>query len=401
MLSQPFLALDKIFQLPIRLPAGGAGFRVSVRRFRQSPAAGVITCAILFFKQGRRSSREGRGCGARPGPQARQGIGLAPEIIDIRQFEPRALEPLIQAESRVWDAALRWDYSAAAELVATCLKEKRLSGYALVTDQRIQGYSFFFYEGEKGLIGNLFVEPDGPAGAEQARFLLDHVLETMLATPGIRRVETQLPHYSLEDLSASFQTRNFQGYRRHFMSVSLDPWRAEGERPPARLPSALPPDFLMVPWERKHDREAAQLLCLTYRDHVDAAINDQYGSVAGADRLVDNIVRHRGCGEQLPQASQVAIHRKSRKLAGILAITAVRTGTAHIPQVAIAREFQGSGLGTAMMGASLERMARKGFREVSLTVTEMNSGAVRLYERLGFETFRTFGAFVWNQTGKP
>jgi ribosomal protein S18 acetylase RimI-like enzyme len=326
---------------------------------------------------------------------------LAPEIIDIRQFDPPALQPLIEAESRVWGANLRWDYTAAAEMISACLKEKRLSGYALVKESRVQGYSFFFYEGEKGLIGNLFVEPDGPAGAEQARFLLDHVLETMLATPGIRRVETQLPHYALEELLASFHSRDFQAYRRRFMSVPLDPWRAASGRPPARIPPALPADFLMVPWERKYDREAAQLLYLTYRDHVDAAINDQYGSLAGAERLVDNIVRHRGCGEQLPQASQVAIHRNSRKLAGILAITSVRAGTAHIPQIAIAREFQGTGLGSAMMEASFERLARKDFREVSLTVTEMNSGAVRLYERLGFETFRSFGAFVWNRAAKP
>ena len=102
----------------------------------------------------------------------------------------------------------------------------------------------------------------------------------------------------------------------------------------------------------------------------------------------------------MPRTSLVAIHQDSHKLAGILAITAVRPGvTAHIPQVAVAHEFQGCGLGSAMMGLSFRDLAERGFREVSLTVTEMNSGAVRLYERLGFVTFRTFGAFVWNRSG--
>ncbi|PYU98743.1 MAG: GNAT family N-acetyltransferase, partial [Acidobacteria bacterium] len=114
-------------------------------------------------------------------------------------------------------------------------------------------------------------------------------------------------------------------------------------------------------------------------------------------RLLENIVHHRGCGKYLAQSSLVAIHRPTWKLAGLLALTAVHSSTAHIPQVAIGREFQGLGLGTAMMKLSLAGLARSGYREVSLTVTDQNSGAVRLYERLGFETLRTFGAFVWER----
>jgi ribosomal protein S18 acetylase RimI-like enzyme len=324
---------------------------------------------------------------------------LAPEIIDIRQFEARALRPVLQVESRQWDSALRWDYAPSVELIADCLEEKRLSGYALVLERQLRGYCFFFYEGEKGLIGNLFVDPQDGPGLEHARLLLAHVLETMLATPGIRRVETQLPHYSFDDLYPVFQEKQFQGYPRYFMAATLAPWTKDRDGVTSRTSRGLTPGFVMIPWERKHDREASQLLYLSYRDHVDAVINDQYGTLSGSQRLIDNIVRHRGCGEHLPGASQVAFHESSRKLAGILAITAVRSGTAHIPQVAVAREFQGSGLGSAMMGQSFQELAQRGFREVSLTVTESNSGAVRLYQRLGFETFRTFGAFTWSSRG--
>ncbi len=154
---------------------------------------------------------------------------------------------------------------------------------------------------------------------------------------------------------------------------------------------------MIKPWERKYDREAAQLLHRAYSHHIDTVINDQYGSVAGTGRLIDNIVHHRGCGEYLPRPSLVAIHRATQKLAGVLAITSVRPETAHIPQVAIANEFQGVGLGTTMMEWSFQELAEAGYREVSLTVTDLNCGAVRLYERLGFETFRVFGAFVWNR----
>jgi ribosomal protein S18 acetylase RimI-like enzyme len=42
-------------------------------------------------------------------------------------------------------------------------------------------------------------------------------------------------------------------------------------------------------------------------------------------------------------------------------------------------------------------LVRAGYQRVSLTVTDTNAGALRLYERLGFKTFRTFGAFVFNR----
>jgi len=325
-----------------------------------------------------------------------------PEIIDIRQFASSQFLPVLQAESQVWGACLRWDYTASVRLISSCLEEKRLSGYALVRDHQIRGYSFFFYEGEKGLIGNLFVEPDEER-LNQALCLLEHVIETLTGTPGVDRVETQLPHFGFEELNPCFSAHGFKGFQRDFMAVSLKDRKSRGESanpaPGARLGGATSwsGDFVIEPWERRHDRQAAQLLYLTYQNHVDAVINDQYASEPGATRLIENILHHRGCGEQIPKASRVAIHRASGKLAGALALSSVRAGTAHIPQIAVAREFQGSGLGTAMMEAAFADLAQRGYQEVSLTVTDMNAGAVRLYERLGFSTFRTFGAFVWNR----
>lgn len=332
---------------------------------------------------------------------------MGSDIVDIRHFSARDFAPLLEAESKVWGVNLHWDYASSARLISNCLEEKRLSGYALVNQHRIEGYSFFFYDDQKALIGDLFVRSDG-VGLDQARLLVEHVVETLLATPQLRRVEAQLPHFGLADLEPCFRSRGFRGYQRRFMSAPLKgrasavqaaELRAFDPRDSRWAPAGAGrlKDFLLAPWEQKHDRQAAQLLYHAYRDHVDAVINDQYGSVEGSTRLLENIVHHRGCGKYLAQSSLVAIHRPTWKLAGLLALTAVHSSTAHIPQVAIGREFQGLGLGTAMMKLSLAGLARSGYREVSLTVTDQNSGAVRLYERLGFETLRTFGAFVWER----
>jgi ribosomal protein S18 acetylase RimI-like enzyme len=165
----------------------------------------------------------------------------------------------------------------------------------------------------------------------------------------------------------------------------------------ASRPNRSAAGFVIEPWERRHDHLAAEFICRTYRGHIDAVINDQYASDEGAERLIDNIFELRGCGEPVPHASLIAFHRATHTLAGLVALTTVRPGTAHIPQVAVAPEFQSEGLGTALLDLAFREAASRGYREVSLTVTDLNHGARHLYERLGFETFRTFGAFVWTK----
>lgn len=321
-------------------------------------------------------------------------------IVDVRRLRAEQFQPLLQAESRAWLEDLHWDYAPSAKLISAYLEERRLLGFALVDGGYATGYCLYFREGSKGLIGSLFVRPTN-SSEEQASALLGRVIDSLLSMPEVRRIEAQLPHFSIEQIGPYFRSRAFQIYLRQFMIVRLrskPESQAVSSQPGRSGQIDVPPgDFIFEPWERKHDREAARLLHHVYRNHIDAAINDQYCTVAGTMHLVESIVRFRGCGDYLQRASIAAIHRSTRKLAGILGITAVRPGTAHIPQIAVASGFQGLGLGSAMLRSSFKELATEGFSELSLTVTTLNSGAVRLYERLGFRTFREFGAFVWTQ----
>jgi len=47
------------------------------------------------------------------------------------------------------------------------------------------------------------------------------------------------------------------------------------------------------------------------------------------------------------------------------------------------------------MQASQEALRNMHYKELSLTVTAENHGAVELYEKLGFVTLRSFTAGVW------
>jgi ribosomal protein S18 acetylase RimI-like enzyme len=324
------------------------------------------------------------------------------DIIDIRRFEADDFSTLLEAESQAWYENLRWDFAPSLRIINACLREQRLSGYALVCEGQIRGYCFFFYDGEKSVIGDLFVHPELSGLGHEGR-LLDHVVETLLATPGLRRVEAQLPHFELEDLEARFPSPPFQSYLRRFMRLPLESaagWAAAGENPadgPGTANSSALEDIQLILWERRLNDDASRLLYQAYRHHVDAQINDQYGSYNGAQRLIENIVNVQGCGEFLARVSRMAVHRPSQQLAGILTVTGIRPHTAHIPQIAVGAGYQGLGVGTALMKAAFHDLSRQGFEEVTLTVTDSNAGAVRLYQRLGFETFKTFGAFICNK----
>ena len=325
---------------------------------------------------------------------------MGSKIVDVRQLREQQFQPLLKAESRAWLDELRWDYASSSELISTYLEEKRLSGFALVEDDFARGYCLYFREGSKGLISSLFVEP-GDSRLGRANDLVGKVIDALVSFVDVRRIEAQLPHFSLGQIGPCFRSRAFQTYLRQFMTFRLGT-KLRNRQLSAFQPSTAPQtttlgDFVFKAWERRYDREAAQLLHQVYRNHIDAAINDQYCSVTGTTRLVESIVRQRGCGDFLEQASIAAIHQSTGKLAGILGLTTVRAGTAHIPQIAVGTNYQDIGLGRAMLHASFEKLARWGFPEVSLTVTTLNNGAVRLYERMGFRTFREFGAFVWSR----
>lgn len=326
---------------------------------------------------------------------------MGTRIVDVRQLPAWQFQPLLEAESQAWLEDLHWNYSASAELISAYLEERRLTGFALVEEDTVRGYCLYFREGPKGLIGSLFVRPAN-SQRDGIDDLLAESIGALIRTPDVLRIEAQLPHLSLDQLGPFFRSRSFQIYLRQFMifrlgTAALEPLRRNPETSPTQT-SVIPSDFVFEPWQRRHDREAAQLLHQVYRHHIDAAVNDQYCTIAGTTRLVESIVRHKGCGDYMEQASIAAIHRSTGRLAGILGITAVRKGTAHIPQIAVASGYQGIGLGSTMLRTAFEKLARERFTEVSLTVTTLNSGAVRLYERLGFRTFREFGAYVWNRT---
>ena len=312
------------------------------------------------------------------------------EIIDLRHFASPDLRPLLNDEVEAWGGQLCWDYRSSADMVLRYIDAKILPGYAAVERGSIIGYSFFVYEGSKGVIGDLFVSPARADAREIEIRLLEHVIETLQESPGVHRVEAQLLTHSTGELAAPFFSKGFQRYRRLFLSLQLN-----GAAAPA-FPAVRPlKDIQIRRWAEQDYQPAASVITAAYRAHIDSEINDQYRTNAGSMRFLNNIVRFPGCGVFDAESSFVALHKPSRALIGVILCSRIRYDVGHVTQVCLLPEHRGAGIGENLLGCSYDALRSRHLSQLSLTVTEANRNAVDLYRRIGFEEKRVFDAFVW------
>jgi ribosomal protein S18 acetylase RimI-like enzyme len=310
------------------------------------------------------------------------------EILDLRQFRAHDLEALLEEERQFWLQQLRWDYTGSVDLIKRFVESRSLPGYAAVADSGLIGYCFFVYEDHKGLIGDLFVSRPHRGPVEER--LLVHVIETIRGTPGIRRVESQLMTFPSQLLEPVFRAHHFSAHHRLFLHLDLKSAAGASLQPRAQ------DGIEMVEWQESFFDEAATLITQAYRDHVDSQINDQYRSLGGAMRFLRNIIHYPGCGIFHPGASWAAFPRGRREMCGLILTSVVNRGIGHVTQVCVAPACQSTGLGYELMRRSTEAFRAAGYEGLSLTVTAANLPAVRLYQRMGFQTLQEFSAYVWN-----
>jgi ribosomal protein S18 acetylase RimI-like enzyme len=311
------------------------------------------------------------------------------EILDLRHFSSVDMRPLLEDETRAWASLLSWDYQGSAEMILRYVDAKILPGYAAIDRGRIFGYSFFVYEGSKGVVGDLFVANGArfPNAREVELKLLTHVIETLQQSPGIHRVEAQLLAHEAGSVARPFLDQGFQRHPRLFMVLDLG-----GRVAPAPAPH---PDVEIRRWTEADYQPAAAVITAAYRGHVDAEINDQYHTLSGSLRFLNNIVRFPGCGVFDAESSYAAVDRKAKTLIGLILCSRVRDDVGHVTQVCVLPEYRSRGIGETLLAATSANLRKRGFAMLSLTVTEANAGAVALYRRLKFGSKRVFDAFVW------
>jgi ribosomal protein S18 acetylase RimI-like enzyme len=155
------------------------------------------------------------------------------------------------------------------------------------------------------------------------------------------------------------------------------------------------PDVEIRRWTEADYQPAAAVITAAYRGHVDAQINDQYHTLSGSLRFLNNIVRFPGCGLFDAESSFAAVDKKAKNLIGLILCSRVRNDVGHVTQVCVLPDYRSRGIGESLLAATSASLRKRGFSMLSLTVTEANAGAVALYRRLNFDSKRVFDAFVW------
>lgn len=308
-------------------------------------------------------------------------------IVDLRHLRPGDLDPPREEETQVWQDSLDWDFRASAALVRRFLDMQALNGFALVMNGHPVGYCYFVSEEKKGLIGDLYVMADF-VSVEAEEQLLSAVVESLIKTPYVQRIESQLMMLRNGRRMNLPQRAHLRSHSRTFMEVGL----AGIARLPERRASH---PILIDSWTERKQDESATLIAAAYHGHIDAEINDQYRSPSGARRFLTNIIQYPGCGSFFQPASFVAMDQESGRLCGMCLASLVHSDVGHITQVCVSKSVRGKGVGYQLIRRSLESLARYGCRKASLTVTSSNQEAIELYDRMGFEKTRDFAAFVW------
>ncbi|MGH9590781.1 MAG: GNAT family N-acetyltransferase [Terracidiphilus sp.] len=316
------------------------------------------------------------------------------EILDLRHFAAALIRPVIEAEGELWRKRLHWDYRTSAKLLMQYLDSHSLPGYAALEAEKVVGYAFCVYEETKAIVGDVFaVDRLLPAAAsltapDVETTLLKHLFETLLNSPQVNRVESQLLLHPSGAHAEIFRANDFRIFRRLFMLQRL-----QGTASQTRV--TLPDELEVRGWRDDDLNSASRLIAEAYRGHPDSLINDQYCSVHGSLRFLNNIVRYSGCGQFSAHASHVVVHKPSRELIALILGSRVSTQSGHITQVCVHPNYRRIGLARMLLSAAADCFTRQGAEEISLTVTEANSHAIDLYKNQGYTCAHVFDAAVW------
>jgi ribosomal protein S18 acetylase RimI-like enzyme len=309
------------------------------------------------------------------------------ELIELQHLSVKDLDPLLNEEIGVWEQRFAWDFRPSADLLRRFLQIRCLYGYALRSSRDIIGYAYHVCEGRKGLIGDFYVRANHLRPSNEMT-LLSAIVQNLMFTPGIRRIESQLMLLHTPLAQAPPFSQYLTRHDRYFMDID----RAAALNLPPKASSFR---ATFVPWAERFQEEIARLVAAAYKGHVDAEINDQYRTIPGARHFLMNIVKFPGCGRFTPGASVVALDERNGHVCGVCLASLVSAKSGHVTQLCVLPAIRGARLGYELLRQTLLRFCELDCTSISLTVTCSNVEAIRLYESVGFRSHARFPALVW------
>ena len=171
----------------------------------------------------------------------------------------------------------------------------------------------------------------------------------------------------------------FQRYRMRY-----DLWQGLDERQVTR------DNYHFLPWQAKLLNHHAEVKYRSFRNELDANVFPCLGDADGCVRLMKEISIRQGF---VPQATWLVQYhnQETGKIENCGTVQGIRSQTdvGAIQNIGIISDHRGNGLGSQLVWLCLNGFREVGVRFVTLEVTSHNTGAMRLYQRLGFEVLKT------------
>ncbi len=310
------------------------------------------------------------------------------EIVPLRDCPVADLTPIFAEETRHWKDHIYWDYRPTLDILRRFMTARNLPGFVLRENGRPCGYSYFVVDRPVAFIGNVYVR-DEFAHPQAYSALIERTVAAATSAPIVQRIETQIFEFNCKFRSI-FSACGFRILPRHLLVCPLT--EAVVEEP--ILPQGAP--WRLRQWQAKDLMPSAELVFDSYRNSFDAELCHDYQSRQGCVRFLRNLIDSPACGQFCPQDTLIAVDHFDQ-LCGVLLATRTQETTAMIPQFSVRRRYQGRGLGTTMLSCFLSQCRSQGMERITLSVSEANARAFRLYLRSGFEIQKSFSAFVWER----
>jgi ribosomal protein S18 acetylase RimI-like enzyme len=151
----------------------------------------------------------------------------------------------------------------------------------------------------------------------------------------------------------------------------------------------LPAGYRPLSWRPSLLAAHADTKFRCFRCEIDANVFPCLGNLEGCRRLMGEIARRDGFLKTATWLMEYQRPRRRVEYCGTIQGVAEPDGLGCIQNVGVAPEHRGLGLGTMLVVRALEGFRQAGLDRVRLEVTAENTGAVRLYQRMGFRKVRT------------
>ena len=306
-------------------------------------------------------------------------------IVDLECVRPSDLEGFFRRELALWRDRLSWDVTSAVTAFRRALDHGGVLGKAVRCGSSTAAYGYFLVESGRGVLTGLAIAPEW-RGRDVGPLLVRAMLGE-LRLRGVSRIESQFVSFQAPWLVSCFEAEGFETFVREFRRRPLTAGRFRASAAPEG------DDFVHRSWKSWNLTEASSIMHSAHAAGIDARMNELYRSSEGCRSLLTSVLRHRGCGAAILDASSVARDPRSDRAAGFAVVTETSVRKAHLAQLAVAPDCQGRGLGRRILSRVIERLSDMGYEGLSLMVSRENHRALDLYRSMGFELVIAFPVF--------